>query len=464
MKTRFILLLVICIGLVLNTCSEEDELSLEEGLQEEFLSEEVIAFCDNLERVEITTDEILLPNGMSGKEFLQMMDLEVDIGLHQKSTLEKSVTEQLYLKNKLLYNMAKAATYLTTDNNFIYNKEGDLKPAQHGLAYSYGQRDYEFRKVPPYGACIEEVYGLDCSGFMYQLFKQAGVTEGLTGTAEEIRQPSRLMKYIKKAFPHLTKLKVEDRGQIPLSEFSSGDIIYWLNPDGKARHIGMIVKDTLNELIITQSNGSRSNNCEANFGETRGPCNWKLKEAIDSEGLGINYGIVRIGIEGPEPPDFNSISLMVEIYGFYSGSRDEVDHLPIQFWHDYTGKFAENVFTASYDGKYEMYGTFTIKGSMKADFNTTYDTINKLTWNETVSKTAYKNLPAYTQTKSCELIKIPKAYSVPLGEVFEKQGETVCNYINDLGDSQSGDVAFSLNAWACSWKSHIYVHIGKEEE
>ncbi|MBN1790624.1 MAG: C40 family peptidase [Bacteroidales bacterium] len=464
MKTRFLLILLTSIGLMLNTCSKDDELSFEEGLQEEFLSEEVLAFCDDLERVEITTDEILLPNGMSGKEFLELMDVEIDIGLHPKSTSEKSVPEQLNLKNSLLLKMATVASFLTTDDNFIYREEGDFKPAQHGLAYSYGQREYKFRKVPPFGACMEEVYGLDCSGFIHQLFKQAGVTEGLDGTAQDIRQTSRLLKYIKKAYPDLTKLKVVDRGQIPLSEFCSGDIIYWLKPDGGTRHIGMIVKNTANELIITQSNGSRSDNYEANFGATRGPCNWKLTDAIHPNGLGTNYGIVRISIEGTEPPDFNSIGVMVKVYGYYTGYLDKVDHAAIQVSHAYRGRFTENVFTASYDDKYEMYGTFTVNGSMKAAFNTTYDTINKLVWKETISKTAYKNLSAFTQTMSCELIKIPKAYSVPLGEVFEIKGETACNYINDLKDSQSGTYAYSLNTWACSWKSHIYIHIDKEEE
>jgi cell wall-associated NlpC family hydrolase len=461
MKTKQLLILVTftVVGLMLNTCKKDDELSFAEGIQEEILSDEEIAYCDNLESVEITTDEILLPNGYTVKEFLQMMDPEFSNEWNKKGILDNNNLGQLNLKNTLLGKMATVAAFLTTDENFIYPREGDFKPAQNGLAYSFGQRDYKARKVPPYGACMEEVYGLDCSGFIHQLFKQSGVTEGLDGTAEQIRQPSRLTRYIKKALPGLDKLKVEDLGKKPLSSFLTGDIIYWLKPDGTARHIGMVVTGNANELLITQSNGSGESDCEGNFGQGRGPRNWNLRDAINPRGLGTNYGIVRIGVEVPDPPDFNKCGVMIRIYGYYhevapTYTRDtESNNGTIECITSAKGSFNENVFTGSYTTKV---GTVDISGSITAVLNEGYDAVTNLKWTE---KRTFGTFPYGTRTTSCELVNVPK-----INYNFQVEGENACKHIASLKNDQESPqgLSYTLTNHKCTSGSKVMIYFSKE--
>jgi hypothetical protein len=172
-------------------------------------------------------------------------------------------------------------------------------PAQNGLAYSSGSRNYTIRQKPSYGSCKDEVYGLDCSGLIYNLFLAAGIEIGMGTRAEHQRQPARLQKAIRTAYPELKKVKVEDLGKIETSLFESGDIIYWLDSKGIAFHIGMILRNNTGGLSVAQSNGSAFTDCESNYGSRRGPRFVNINSALlpPPYGFDDNYGIVRINAE-----------------------------------------------------------------------------------------------------------------------------------------------------------------------
>ncbi len=196
--------------------------------------------------------------------------------------------------------MTKVALFLTNRNNFKFDKEGDNKPAQNGLAYSFGSRIYHLRQLPPAGQCTDEVFGLDCSGFVYQVLLKAGIYLDLPTYADLQRQPKTIEDAIKAGYPEMTKIKVEDLGKLSSSKFECGDIIYWKNSNGVAYHIGIVLKDASGNLAIAQSNGVSSGSCENNYGLSRGPRFSNINKAIlpaSENGFGDNYGIVRVNAD-----------------------------------------------------------------------------------------------------------------------------------------------------------------------
>jgi hypothetical protein len=87
---------------------------------------------------------------------------------------------------------------------------------------------------------------------------------GMWGTVEQTRQEGVIKNAIKTKYPDFDELKVEDLGQIPISDFKTDDIIYWLkmnlNPRIQAMqayHIGWIAySPSFDTLAVAQSNGT----------------------------------------------------------------------------------------------------------------------------------------------------------------------------------------------------------------
>jgi hypothetical protein len=141
------------------------------------------------------------------------------------------------------------------------------------------------------------MYGLDCSGYLYQVFKSAGIILP-DGPANRQRDTTVLKNAIQKAYPDFKKLKVDDLGEIPTGKFETGDIIYWTKND-TAYHIGVILKDGNGRLAVFQSNGSKGTgeaDCNSNLGAGRGP---RKLEFTDPYWFakGKRYGIVRFNAE-----------------------------------------------------------------------------------------------------------------------------------------------------------------------
>jgi cell wall-associated NlpC family hydrolase len=171
------------------------------------------------------------------------------------------------VKNEMLAKMLFTANYLVNDSNFQLagNEMITGVPTQEGLAYSYGSKDYTIRQSPSFGECTDGVFGPDCSGFVYHLFKAAGINIP-EGTAEDQRQVGTLNNAVG-GLSEFSKVSFEDFGQIPPAEFESGDIIYWLRSNHTAFLIGMVLKTASDQSFIYQSNGTgrAANDCESNY-------------------------------------------------------------------------------------------------------------------------------------------------------------------------------------------------------
>jgi hypothetical protein len=241
---------------------------------------------------------IVLPNGYTIAEFLKITD-----SLNTQSVDRGDPYDNLgplAAKNRLIAEITRLAQILVDKSHFQYEADGPNRPKQDGLVYSYGSRDYTKRYNPGKDHCLNEVYGLDCSGLMYVLFKNAGVDIGTNSVANEQRMPNFIQEKVTNAIPSLKKLKVEDLGTIPTNKFETGDIIYWKHQGQKsAFHIGTILKRADGSKAIFQSNGS-PNQCSTNILPRRGPRTIELNQVISffkTDDDTPTYGIVRMNTE-----------------------------------------------------------------------------------------------------------------------------------------------------------------------
>lgn len=267
----------------------------------EALSPAEVQILDNIpEATDFSATTVVLPNGEILADYLNEVDRPFGEKWMGAETNAYNDLGPQDARNLLIARLAAVALNLTDRSKHQFAAEGDGKPAQNGLAYSWGSKDHTKRQVPPGGgtACEEAIYGLDCSGFIYQLFTEAGVPI-VKGPANTQRQPDVLQKAIKSAISSLDKVKVEDLGAIPTANFEAGDIIYWTNSSGVATHIGVILKNSEGKLAVFQSNGAAGANaedCAKNRGETRGVRRLQLNDPYWF-GQSKPYAITRINAE-----------------------------------------------------------------------------------------------------------------------------------------------------------------------
>ncbi len=289
----FITFVVLLVG-----CKKDKHEEIRDG---DYLTADELAFVDALPRAtNFQPDNILLPNGEVLKDFMQTVDLDYYNNwsrVNGPQTFENLGPQDA--RNALIGRLTLTAWNLTDRSLHQYPDEGTGKPAQNGIGYSWDGKDYNVREAPP-GAgtiCKEQIHGLDCSGFIYQLFLSAGVTIPV-GTADTQRQPKVLEDAIKKSIPSLKKVKVEDLGQLSIDKIENGDIIYW--SDGNSVfHIGMVLKKNTGDLAVFMSAGTKGVNqteCDNNLSPSHGPIAVQLTNTYWF-GTKYTYGIVRINAE-----------------------------------------------------------------------------------------------------------------------------------------------------------------------
>lgn len=270
------------------------------AIQEEYVTPELSEKLENTETVVLSTSDIVLPNGLTIEEF-------EDIWGGGLKSQKSSSSYSNYSRDVLIMKMIKSALFLSEKSNHDKSSDGDNRPAQKGLAYGAGLKNPNKREKPTAGECNRdlELYGLDCSGFIWQLFLSAGINSFPYGPAEKQRMPSTIKESIVAAYPDAKKtILVEDlEDKIGVDYLVTGDIIYWKNSEGRAYHIGMILNDKNGKKSVAQSNGSwvdcnksGCGRCERNYKpETYkvGPRFFELTES-NIKSFGENYGVVRI--------------------------------------------------------------------------------------------------------------------------------------------------------------------------
>jgi len=300
MKKSYLLVLCITCFLFLVTCDKyfwEDDEENNDTENDPPLTEEELAVMDTLATIDLKPGEVEMPNGLTLETYLKDMD-SVFWNQWNKSSTEIPLGPR-DVKNLLVAKMTMVAISLSDRSVFTFPDEGNNAPAHYGLAYSYGSKQYTQRREPPAGECNERIYGLDCSGFVYQMFTVSGVAFPI-GPANKQRETGTILNALNNAYPEMKKFKVENLGKLPSSKFQTGDIIYWWNGI-RAYHIGMILKGTANRLVIAHCTGSQYAPCERNYLWTkRGVVLSDLNTLINAtynKRFRENYRIVRIQTE-----------------------------------------------------------------------------------------------------------------------------------------------------------------------
>ena len=283
--------------LIFTTCSKDDSASSDVSYRPrtglngtEGLSTEELAILDNLPpAIGFSPKTVILPNGEILDDYLKKVDPE----FHDK-WLRSDPYENLgpQAARNLLIGYLSTWAFILTDREKMARENGQ----PNGIAYSYNSKNHKKEQSPlaPVSLCKDQIFGLDCSGFIYQLFVNAGVNIPV-GTADEQRKTTVLEKAIKAAIPALDKVKVDDLGQIPANKFESGDIIYWL--DGSvADHIGIVLKKPDGNLAVFASNGNKHLTCDECKGPSRGPTIIPLNK-LYIFGPNRPYGITRINAD-----------------------------------------------------------------------------------------------------------------------------------------------------------------------
>lgn len=255
--------------LLLGSCDTQEEPEIidyeAEGLDTPLLAEQLEAISE-IPRTTFDLDDIILPNGRTVADFLDeygYLDEEGSTPPPHFFSLDEFGPQTQ--KNLLIGRMNQLAWRLTNRSDYVYPEEppqnGVLRPAQRGLAYRYGGKDYTVRAQPTTGGCRNHaaIYGLDCSGFIYNLAFAAGIDirDGQRDrNANEQRRPETWVEEFELA--GLTRLSVEDLGQLDPSEFKTGDIIYWFGDPAYpnvASHIGIVLETNEGELALFHSPG-----------------------------------------------------------------------------------------------------------------------------------------------------------------------------------------------------------------
>jgi cell wall-associated NlpC family hydrolase len=174
----------------------------------------------------------------------------------------------------------------------------NIDPNQQRIGYSWGSKDFEVRAKPPGDGdlCTYKIHGLDCSGFIYQLFKLNGIVMPKAQCcAETERQPAFLKKYLKQFYFGNIPFQVKDMGHLRYAEMQTGDILYFIGLKG-VYHIAIILANDQGQPSLYQCIGNPNRSaanmdwCTKNLSPDYGVVAKKLDTTINAR----HYSCVRI--------------------------------------------------------------------------------------------------------------------------------------------------------------------------
>jgi cell wall-associated NlpC family hydrolase len=215
----------------------------------------------------------------------------IDIALPKRGYL--AVDYARNLKEDVLTN----ALYLTNNSNFDYYE-------QNGLAYVWGGKDHS-NKIKPVNyrgknnKCQEELFGLDCSGFIYQIFLKSGfkffsgnqTNPSNFASSRFFSNPSEWIAPAKVYCEGYDCLKFERINEPALEDIESGDILFFYNSRNRTSHIGICLEKD-EQLIFFDSGGNPSKDCREVI--KKGPRRSILSEGLLDGWKRRKHGIIRI--------------------------------------------------------------------------------------------------------------------------------------------------------------------------
>lgn len=197
------------------------------------------------------------------------------------------------LEGSLINQILRTAHELADTKTQIYHNEA--QPAHWGYAYSKGQRDITRRLTPPFGNTMHKanaVWGTDCSGFVLNLFRSAGLNVPNT----DVEGFESTLRAALKNEPAYNSIKLLNLGFRREDELRTGDLILWFRTTGN--HIGLVANQLSGAKYIYMSNGTGDPVSQAdqdkNLGPTRGINVKSFVQATDPGYWGTGYIILRM--------------------------------------------------------------------------------------------------------------------------------------------------------------------------
>lgn len=266
-------LVVIGLTLLINSCKKDtDPISNElDKITEAELSKIDAAGIDTVSNFE----DALFPDGSNVSEWAKLYDSDYHSFNKKLSLLSASEKKKLFIER-----MYKSGFYLTNDNQFSF----PLQP--NGLAYVLGSKYIDSPSKYSGNSCQEPLYGLDCSGMIYQMAKSSNLNLIPSGTIDYVK-----VSIWNNAFnnsPDFNGLEMTDLFALPVSEIQAGDILV-----ASGKHIGWVFDDGIN-VSIFNSLGSGAYSCEVNSASNHGPVITKNIPSWWISIVGSNYHVLRV--------------------------------------------------------------------------------------------------------------------------------------------------------------------------
>lgn len=321
--------------LLIMTCKKDHEnenLNIQDSQQEGLTSEDM-EYLDKIKQTNYSNYDVILENGQSVYKYLSENDPDflksIGFNINSISNIKSDAIKDY--KMVLIARMLYMANVLSYRNGFKYSAiPGDPNsPAQVGLAYSYGQKDHKVRAVSPSNddTCPEKIYGLDCSGFIFQLALSAGLTlstNPVNNCSAAFEAQTSTWENAFKNSTDFKNLRIADLGQLDSSQIESGDIIYWNNINGVPKHIG-IALSTYKGLGVFMSAGV-PNDCLKNVTKLdRGPVQKALSYGllknwfVSCKGK-CSWGVLRVTADMRYFP-YNACSVSFSSRASYNSSK-----------------------------------------------------------------------------------------------------------------------------------------------
>ena len=171
-----------------------DSSSPEEHVTQEGLAPEQVAEIDGIPTTDFDLDSMVLPNGWSVAAYLDYWGYSTDLqarpasglALNERGAADAGPQAQ---KNLVIALMSQAGLFLADRETHTFDElpaqDGAERPAQNGIGYVWGGKDYTMRSMPPSAdaagnpfdppSCREHlIHGVDASGFVAELASAAG--------------------------------------------------------------------------------------------------------------------------------------------------------------------------------------------------------------------------------------------------------------------------------------------------
>ena len=250
------------------------------------LTDAQLAFLETVKDTVIRLEDIILEDGQNVRSYLEKNDPAfLQTYPSRRGGNTTGLTPRLQ-KNTFLARMMAMGNYLVDRSRHTYPSAGAGNPAQSGLAYSWGSKDYDKRQTPPgvTGECKDlKIYGLDCSGMIWAMTQASSLPPVVPKYNFFVKEITNAEKWTQafKASADYKDLKMKDMKQLPKDKMKNGDIILW------GSHVGIYLYG-----YFYQSNGtSKSPGCNNNLVLSRGPRCISLEEVL-GYGLG-SYKVFR---------------------------------------------------------------------------------------------------------------------------------------------------------------------------